>query len=184
MGTEDAPTRRHFFISHHHADDSRVDELTDLLTRAGNDVRNSSVRMKPENQRRFDEGRVSDEAIRRVLRMKISWATTVVVLVGKIHIRGLGSTGRLSKHTSRARKSLGFMSGEERMFRCRKLLRTTALGWLLGTQTVLSMRSKATKIPSRTQMVRRVSRSILERKLSANVPRLHVCGGPGFRLRP
>jgi MTH538 TIR-like domain (DUF1863) len=83
MSTEDAPTRRHFFISHHHADDSRVDQLTDLLTRAGNDVRNSSVRMKPANQRRFDEGRVSDETIRRVLRMKISWATTVVVLVGQ-----------------------------------------------------------------------------------------------------
>lgn len=77
------PVRRHFFISHHHADDSRVDQLTDLLTRAGNDVRNSSVRMKPANQRRFDEGRVSDEAIRRLLRMKISWSTTVVVLVGK-----------------------------------------------------------------------------------------------------
>ena len=39
--------------------------------------------MKPANQRRFEEGRVSDEAIRRVLRMKISWASTVVVLVGK-----------------------------------------------------------------------------------------------------
>jgi hypothetical protein len=83
MDTEDSRTRRHFFISHHHADDSRVDQLTDLLVRAGNDVRNSSVRMKPANQRRFEEGRVSDETIRRVLRMKISWATTVVVLVGK-----------------------------------------------------------------------------------------------------
>lgn len=83
MSTGDAPTRRHVFISHHHADDSRVDHLTDLLNRAGNDVRNSSVRMKPANQRRFDEGRVSHETIRRLLRMKISWATTVVVLVGK-----------------------------------------------------------------------------------------------------
>jgi hypothetical protein len=83
MSVDDAPTRRHVFISHHHADDSRVDQLTDLLKRAGSDVRNSSVRMKPENQRRFDEGRVSDETIRRLLRMKISWATTVVVLVGK-----------------------------------------------------------------------------------------------------
>ena len=80
---ENKQTRRHVFISHHHADDSRVDQLTDLLTRAGNDVRNSSVRMKPANQRRFDEGRVSDETIRRLLRMKISWATTVVVLVGQ-----------------------------------------------------------------------------------------------------
>jgi hypothetical protein len=83
MSDDGSPKRRHVFISHHHADDSRVDELTTLLSRAGNDVRNSSVRMKPANQRRFDEGRVSEEAIRRVLRMKISWASTVVVLVGK-----------------------------------------------------------------------------------------------------
>jgi hypothetical protein len=39
--------------------------------------------MKPANQMRFDEGRVSDETIRRLLRRKISWAATVVVLVGK-----------------------------------------------------------------------------------------------------
>lgn len=75
-------TRRHVFISHHHADDQSVDQLTDLLNRGGNDVRNSSVRMKPANQRRMEEGRVSDETIRRLLRMKISWATTVVVLIG------------------------------------------------------------------------------------------------------
>jgi hypothetical protein len=75
--------RRHVFISHHHADDAKVDQLTDLLNRSGSDVRNSSVRMKPANQRRFDEGRVKDETIRRLLRMKISWATTVVVLIGK-----------------------------------------------------------------------------------------------------
>jgi hypothetical protein len=56
MSEDSSPTRRHFFISHHHADDSRVDELTDLLSKAGNDVRNSSVRMKPANQRRFEEG--------------------------------------------------------------------------------------------------------------------------------
>ena len=75
-------TRRHVFISHHHADDAKVDQLTDLLQRGGNDVRNSSVRMKPANQRRMDEGRVKDETIRRLLRMRISWATTVVVLIG------------------------------------------------------------------------------------------------------
>jgi MTH538 TIR-like domain (DUF1863) len=75
--------RLHVFISHHHADDKAVGQLTDLLTRGGNDVRNSSVRMKPANQRRMAEGRVKDETIRRLLRMKISWATTVVVLIGK-----------------------------------------------------------------------------------------------------
>jgi len=76
-------TRRHVFISHHHADDKKVDELTDLLDRGGNDVRNSSIRVKPANQRRLDEGRVKEETIRRLLRMKISWASTVVVLIGK-----------------------------------------------------------------------------------------------------
>ena len=44
---EAAMTRRHIFISHHHADDKKVDQLTDLLARGGSDVRNSSVRMKP-----------------------------------------------------------------------------------------------------------------------------------------
>jgi len=76
-------TRRHVFISHHHADDQKVDQLTDLLNRSGSDVRNSSVRLKPANQRRMDEGRVKDETIRRLLRMKISWAAAVVVLIGK-----------------------------------------------------------------------------------------------------
>lgn len=76
-------TRRHVFISHHHADDAKVDQLTDLLERGGTDVRNSSVRMKPANQRRMEEGRVKDETIKRLLRMKISWASTVVVLVGR-----------------------------------------------------------------------------------------------------
>ncbi|WP_228040530.1 TIR domain-containing protein [Nodosilinea sp. LEGE 07088] len=75
--------RRHIFISHHHADDSEVGNLTSLLSRGGYDIRNSSVRMKPANQRRFEQGMVSDETIRRLLRMKISWAGKIVVLIGK-----------------------------------------------------------------------------------------------------
>lgn len=75
--------RRHAFISHHHADDEHVDGMTRLLARAGYDIRNSSIRAKPANQRRLDEGLVSDAVIRRLLRMKISWSGTVVVLVGK-----------------------------------------------------------------------------------------------------
>ncbi len=39
--------------------------------------------MKPSNQRRMEQGRVKDETIKRLLRMKISWATTVVVLIGR-----------------------------------------------------------------------------------------------------
>lgn len=75
--------RRHIFISHHHADDTKVDKLTSLLSRSGYDIRNSSIRAKPSNQRRLEQGLVKDETIRRLLRMKISWAGTVVVLIGK-----------------------------------------------------------------------------------------------------
>jgi hypothetical protein len=76
-------SRRHVFISHHHADDRRVTEMTDMLKRNGYEIRNSSIRAKPENQRRLDERRVSDNTIRRLLRMKMSWASTVIVLIGK-----------------------------------------------------------------------------------------------------
>jgi len=75
--------RRHIFISHHHADDAQVTGLTNLLGRNGFEVRNSSIRAKPANQRRLDEKRVSDRAIKRLLRMKMAWASTVVVLIGK-----------------------------------------------------------------------------------------------------
>jgi hypothetical protein len=75
--------RRHVFISHHHKDDAGVDSLTRLLSKQGYDIRNSSIRAKPANQARLDKGLVSDEVIRRLLRLKIAWAQTVVVLVGK-----------------------------------------------------------------------------------------------------
>ena len=75
--------RRHLFISHFHKDDGEVTKLTELLNRHGFDIRNSSIRVKPENQKRLDENRVSDETIKRLLKMKISWAGTVVVLIGK-----------------------------------------------------------------------------------------------------
>jgi hypothetical protein len=82
------PNRRHVFISHHHADDAQVSGLTTLLARNGYEIRNSSIRAKPANQRRLDEGRVSDRTIERLLRMKMAWASTVVVLIGKeTHLR-------------------------------------------------------------------------------------------------
>lgn len=80
--------RRHVFISHHHKDDKHVDKLTGLLHRQGDDIRNSSWRLKPENEQRLRENRVSDEVIRRYLRRKVSWAGTIVVLIGeKTHTR-------------------------------------------------------------------------------------------------
>ena len=75
--------RRHLFISHHHADDGEVSKLTQLLARRNVEVRNSSIRAKPANQRRLDEKRVPDSVLKRLLRMKVSWASTVVVLIGK-----------------------------------------------------------------------------------------------------
>lgn len=75
--------RRHVFISHHHADDAQVDGLTGMLRRNGHEIRNSSIRAKPANQRRLDENRVSERTLKRLLRMKMSWASTVVVLIGK-----------------------------------------------------------------------------------------------------
>lgn len=75
--------RRHVFISHHHADDAAVDNLTSLLAKRGYDIRNSSIRAKPANQRRLEQGLVKDETIGRLLRMKISWAGSIVVLIGK-----------------------------------------------------------------------------------------------------
>ena len=75
--------RKHVFISHHHKDDAEVGKLTDLLSRNGYDIRNSSIRAKPSNQAKLDKGLVSKETIQRLLRMKISWAGKVIVLVGK-----------------------------------------------------------------------------------------------------
>lgn len=74
---------KNVFISHHHADDEHVTNLTDMLKRGGFQLRNSSIRAKPANQERLKKGLIKDAVLKRLLRMKISWASTVVVLVGK-----------------------------------------------------------------------------------------------------
>lgn len=80
--------RKHVFISHHHADDEAVTRMTGLLGRSGYEIRNSSIRAKPANRERLDKGLVSEKAIARLLRMKMSWASTVIVLIGnKTHQR-------------------------------------------------------------------------------------------------
>jgi hypothetical protein len=75
--------RLHVFISHYHKDDADVGNLTGLLNGRGYDVRNSSIRANPENRERLNKGLVKEETIRRLLRMKISWAGAVIVLIGK-----------------------------------------------------------------------------------------------------
>jgi len=74
---------KNVFISHHHKDDADVDKLTNLLRKNGYNIRNSSIRAKPANQERLDKGLVKDAVIKRLLRMKISWAGSVIVIVGK-----------------------------------------------------------------------------------------------------
>ena len=74
---------KNVFISHHHKDDAAVDKLTNLLRKNGYDIRNSSIRAKPANQARLDKGLVKETTIKRLLRMKISWAGSVIVIVGK-----------------------------------------------------------------------------------------------------
>jgi hypothetical protein len=75
--------RRHVFISHHHADDGHVTKLTDLLGRNGFEIRNSSIRVKPSNQARLDAKQIPERTLKRLLRMKMSWAGTVIVLIGR-----------------------------------------------------------------------------------------------------
>jgi hypothetical protein len=75
-------SRRHVFISHRFVDDDSVDRLTGLLSRGGWDVRNSSIRLKQANIDRKNNGQVSDRALERVLRRKITWAQSVIVVIG------------------------------------------------------------------------------------------------------
>jgi len=74
---------KNVFISHHHKDDAQVDKLTNLLNKNGYSIRNSSIRAKPANQKRLERGLVKEATIKRLLRMKMSWAGTVMVLIGK-----------------------------------------------------------------------------------------------------
>ncbi len=74
---------KNVFVSHHHKDDSSVDGLTKMVAGKGYQLRNSSIRVKPENQKRLDQKRVSDNAIKRLLRMKMRWASQVIVVIGK-----------------------------------------------------------------------------------------------------
>ncbi len=74
---------KNVFVSHHHKDDASVDGLTDMLSGKGYQLRNSSIRVKPENQKRLDQNKVSDRTIERLLRMKMRWASQVIVVIGK-----------------------------------------------------------------------------------------------------
>lgn len=74
--------KKNVFVSHHHKDDASVDGVARIAAAKGYQLRNSSVRMKPENQRRVEEKKVSDRTIARLLRMKMRWASQVIVVIG------------------------------------------------------------------------------------------------------
>lgn len=74
---------RNVFVSHHHKDDASVDGLARMLGGKGYDIRNSSIRVKPENKARLNQNKVKDETIRRLLRMKMRWAGKLIVVIGK-----------------------------------------------------------------------------------------------------
>lgn len=74
---------KNVFVSHHHKDDASVDGLTSMVSGKGYKLRNSSIRVKPENQKRIDNKQISDKTIARLLRMKMRWASQVIVVIGK-----------------------------------------------------------------------------------------------------
>lgn len=74
---------KNVFVSHHHKDDASVDGLANMVSGKGYQFRNSSIRVKPENRDRLDQKKVSDGTIRRLLRMKMRWASQVIVVIGK-----------------------------------------------------------------------------------------------------
>lgn len=74
---------KNVFVSHHHKDDASVDGLTRMLSGKGYQLRNSSIRVKPENRNRLEQNKVSDRTIARLLRMKMRWASQVIVVIGK-----------------------------------------------------------------------------------------------------
>jgi len=78
-----ASTTRNVFISHHHKDDKSVDGLRNLAAKKGYNLRNSSIRVKPENKKRIDSKKIPERTIKRLLRMKLRWASQLIVVIGK-----------------------------------------------------------------------------------------------------
>jgi len=75
-------TSKNVFISHHHKDDEAVTSFTKLLAGKEYGIRNSSIRANPKNQDRLDKKQIPEQTLKRLLRMKMRWAGTVVVLIG------------------------------------------------------------------------------------------------------
>jgi len=65
------------FISHHHKDQEDLDKLKDLMTRSGYNIRDSSIDESKPNKAK------NEDYIKSLLRSRIDWAGTVLVLIGK-----------------------------------------------------------------------------------------------------
>src|SRR5690606_20094107 len=62
---------------HHGKDDEYVSKFKDLLAKNGYEIRNSSIDSTKPNQAN------NEEYIKSILRPRIEWASTVVVLIGR-----------------------------------------------------------------------------------------------------
>lgn len=65
------------FISHHHKNQEELDNLKDLMKRNGYDIRDSSIDASKQNQAK------NEDYIKSLLRERINWAGTVLVLIGE-----------------------------------------------------------------------------------------------------
>ena len=70
-------TEKNVFISHHSKDDEHIDKLKELAKKNNYILKNSSIDSTKPNQAN------SPDYIKKILRDRIAWAGTMVVLIGK-----------------------------------------------------------------------------------------------------
>jgi hypothetical protein len=76
--------QRNIFISHYGKDDEHVQSLKDRLNNQGHNVRNFSV----DSTNHKDGRKPSDAVVERLLKMRISWSSTFICLIGpRTHTR-------------------------------------------------------------------------------------------------
>ncbi|OJW77318.1 MAG: hypothetical protein BGO69_18210 [Bacteroidetes bacterium 46-16] len=67
---------KHVFISHHSADEENIQKMKDLLLSKGYQIKNSSIDSSKPNDA------MEENYIKSLLRPRIEWASTMVVLIG------------------------------------------------------------------------------------------------------
>ena len=70
-------TEYHVFISHHHEDQEDLDRLKELMKEKGYNMKDSSIDESKPNKAE------NEEYIKSLLRTRIDWSGTLVVLIGK-----------------------------------------------------------------------------------------------------